>query len=95
VTLLSLIAVKLASILVDTAANISSTPQNTVISPTLLVSLYTLAALLAISALLLEARKLRRDVPDNSAHRAIHEEGIAMQPGNGLRGRWAQVLDRP
>jgi hypothetical protein len=87
--------VQLASILLATAAHISSTAQNAVISPALLVSLYTLAALLAIATLLLEARNLRRRVPDNDAHPAIHEDGIAMQTWNGLRGHRAQALDRP
>ena len=73
---IELIVVKVASILLETAGNFASSAQNPVISPALLVSLYALAALLAILAVIRDARNPPRMGAGNWESVVVHVNGV-------------------
>lgn len=90
-----LIVVKLASILLQTAADISSSSQNPMISPAVLVSLYTLSSLLAILALIMDARKTPIVIGDRRENVSVEVDGVGNAESNAFVAPQRAVPDRP
>ena len=92
---IELMVAKLASIVVEAAANVAGSAQNPVISPALLVSLYALTALLAILATILDARNARRVGAANRGYVVVHVNGAEAVALNATGPRQELVRDRP